>query len=460
MMTNRHNRKFDQMIFYTIEQLVPEDHLVRKLEDAIDWSFIYGKVHHLYSTNGRPSIDPVVLVKMIVIDKVFGINSMRKTCKELEVNLAYRWFIGYDIEEKIPNYSTWSQNYIRRYGESDLFSQFFEAVLEEVINNGFLDLTTVFGDSTHMKASANKNKYTKNEVELVRKKYEDELLEEINQDREWIGKKTVDSIERAEYTFDEETGEQIEVIKTKEVKVSTTDPDAGDFHKGEHEKCFAYSHSVFCDRKGFALAVHTEPGNVHDSVSFFPVYESLLGRFGDKIENVCLDSAYRTPPITREIINSGKKPYLPYKRPMTKEGFFKKYEYVYDEEYDVYLCPNNKQLTYTTTNRKGYREYKSDAKDCRDCPFINQCTHSKNQTKVIHRHLWEKYLEQSEEIRCTDQFKEIYPQRKQTIERVFADDKERHCLRFTRVRGLKKNRHNASIIFACHNLERLGRWKA
>ena len=179
MMTNRHNRKFDQMIFYTIEQLVPEDHLVRKLEDAIDWSFIYGKVHHLYSTNGRPSIDPVVLVKMIVIDKVFGINSMRKTCKELEVNLAYRWFIGYDIEEKIPNYSTWSQNYIRRYGESDLFSQFFEAVLEEVINNGFLDLTTVFGDSTHMKASANKNKYTKNEVELVRKKYEDELLEEI-----------------------------------------------------------------------------------------------------------------------------------------------------------------------------------------------------------------------------------------------------------------------------------------
>ena len=172
MMTNRHNRKFDQMIFYTIEQLVPEDHLVRKLEDAIDWSFIYGKVHHLYSTNGRPSIDPVVLVKMIVIDKVFGINSMRKTCKELEVNLAYRWFIGYDIEEKIPNYSTWSQNYIRRYGESDLFSQFFEAVLEEVINKGFLDLTTVFGDSTHMKASANKNKYTNSKLTRRSKKNE------------------------------------------------------------------------------------------------------------------------------------------------------------------------------------------------------------------------------------------------------------------------------------------------
>ena len=131
---------------------------------------------------------------------------------------------------------------------------------------------------------------------------------------------------------------------------------------------------------------------------------------------------------------------------------------------DSYIIAHNVELQVSHSVRAEVSEksilYKSDPKDCRDCPFINQCTHSKNQTKVIHRHLWEKYLEQSEEIRCTDQFKEIYPQRKQTIERVFADDKERHCLRFTRVRGLKKNRHNASIIFACHNLERLGRWKA
>ncbi len=460
MMTNRHNRKFDRMIFYTIEQLVPEDHLVRKLEDAIDWSFIYGKVHHLYSTNGRPSIDPVVLVKMIVIDKVFGINSMRKTCKELEVNLAYRWFIGYDIEEKIPNYSTWSQNYIRRYGESDLFSQFFEAVLEEVINNGFLDLTTVFGDSTHMKASANKNKYTKNEVELVRKKYEDELLEEINQDREWIGKKAVDSIERAEYTFDEETGEQIEVIKTKEVKVSTTDPDAGDFHKGEHEKCFAYSHSVFCDRKGFALAVHTEPGNVHDSVSFFPVYESLLGRFGDKIENVCLDSAYRTPPITREIINSGKKPYLPYKRPMTKEGFFKKYEYVYDEYNDCYICPNNQILKYSTTNREGYREYKSCPDVCAVCKYLSQCTASKNHQKLITRHVWEDYMEACEDIRHTEGMKELYSHRKETIERLFGTAKENHGFRYTQMYGKARMKMKVALTYAAMNLKKLAKIKS
>lgn len=460
MMTNRHNRKHDCFILKTLDELVPENHIVRKLEYAIDWNTIYDKVSHLYSSNGRPSIDPVVLTKMIIIDKVFGINSMRSTCEQLEVNLAYRWFIGYCMDEKIPNYSTWSQNYIRRYKDSDFFDQFFEEVLTEVINNGFLDPNTVFGDSTHMKADANKRKYTKKEIEILKKKYEDDLLREINDDRDCIGKTKYNSITSTEYTFDEETGEEIEVVKTKGIKSSTTDPDAGDYHKGEHEKCFAYSHSVFCDKNGFVMAVHTEPGNVHDSVSFFDVYAKLTERFGDKVKNVCLDAGYKTPAIAREIISSGKVPYLPYKRPMTKKEFFKKYEYVYDEEYDVYLCPNNKELSYTTTNRKGYREYKSDPKDCINCPFLDKCTQSKNHTKVIHRHLWESYIEQAEEIRQSNQFKDIYGKRKETIERVFADDKERHCLRFTRVRGLEKNRHNALILFACHNLERLGRWKA
>lgn len=460
MMTNRHNAKHDKFILYTIDQLVPQDHLVRKLEDAINWNVFYDKVAGLYSAAGRPSIDPVVMLKMIVINKVFGLNSMRKTCRELEVNLAYRWFIGYDIDEKIPDYSTWSQNYIRRYKDSKLFDQFFEEVLQEVIENKFLDVETVFGDSTHTKANANKRKCTKKTVKLAKKHYEDELLEEINQDRKDIGKKEFTSMERTEYGFDETTGEEIEVAKEKEVKASTTDPDAGDFHKGDHEQCFAYSQSAFCDKNGFVVAHTTEPGNTHDSVSFFGLYDQLLARFPDQIHNVCLDSGYKTPAIAHEILKHGQNPYLPYKRPMTKDGFFKKREYAYDEDYDIYICPNDKELTYTTTNRKGYREYKSDPKDCKDCPLRDQCTHSKNHVKVITRHVWEESLEKAEEIRCGRGFKDIYRQRKETIERVFADDKENHCLRYTRVRGLQKNRANASMIFACHNLEKLARWKS
>ncbi|WP_410747494.1 transposase, partial [Clostridium neonatale] len=113
-----------------------------------------------------------------------------------------------------------------------------------------------------------------------------------------------------------------------------------------------------------------------------------------------------------------------YKRPMTKQGFFKKYDYAYDEYYDCYICPNNQILKYSTTNRDGYKEYKSNKKTCDNCPFLNQCTQSKNHVKVICRHVWEEYMEQVEDIRHIKGMKEIYMLRSQTIERVFADAKE------------------------------------
>ena len=459
-MTNRNNAKLDCMIYYTLDELVPQDHLVRKMEEALDFRFIYPKVQHLYSRHGRPSIDPVVLFKMLIINIVFGINSMRKTCQEIEVNLAYRWFLGLSIDEKIPNFSTWSQNYIRRYKDSTIFEEIFMEILEQAVDYGFVDFTTVFGDSTHQKANANKRKSVKKEVEILKKKYEDDLLVEINEDRECIGKEAFDSMVHTEYVHDEETGEEVKKTSTKTITESTIDPESGCFHKGEKEKCFAYSHQTFCDKNSFVLAVTTVPGNVHDSVSFFDAYEELInGKYGYLIKNVSLDAGYMTPAICRAIVQNNQIPYMPYKRPMTKKGFFKKYEYVYDEEYDCYLCPNDKILMYTTTTRNGYRQYKSDPKDCKDCPLRNKCTKSKNMTKVIERHLWEEFREYADEIRHTMEWKEIYPQRKETIERVFADCKENNGLRFTRLKGLKKNQQNAWLIFACHNLKKMSLWR-
>ena len=156
----------------TLDDLVPQNHLVRTLEDTIDWKFIYPLVKSLYSDVGRRSIDPVVLFKMIFINYTFGINSMRKTCEEIKVNMAYRWFLGIDIYEEVPNYSTWSKNYERRYKDSQVFDQIFNHIIRHGIDNGFIDATTVFGDGTHRKASANSRKATDKEVEIVAKTYE------------------------------------------------------------------------------------------------------------------------------------------------------------------------------------------------------------------------------------------------------------------------------------------------
>lgn len=144
---------------------------------------------------------------------------------------------------------------------------------------------------------------------------------------------------------------------------------------------------------------------------------------------IVADAGYKTPAIAKMLIDDGITPVFPYKRPYTKDGFFKKYEYVYDEDFDVYICPNDEFLYYSTTNRDGYREYKSNPEDCAACPYLSNCTNSRSHQKVITRHVWEDYLEQCEEIRHTLGIKDIYDLRKETIERIFGTAKEQHGMR-------------------------------
>jgi hypothetical protein len=379
---------------------------------------------------------------------------MRKTCEEIKVNLAYRWFLGISLEEAVPNYSTWSQNYIRRYGDSEVFDKIFKHILKQAMDNGYVDMTTIFGDSTHQKASANKRKANDKEVEIVKKSYEDELLKEINEDRQLHDRKPLKTVGKEELDFDE-NGEEIELRgKTKHIKESTTDPESGLYHKGEHEKCFAYSHQTFCDKNNFVVASVTVPGNVHDSVSFYQAYALLNEQYKDKIRNVCLDAGYNVGHICREIIRNGQQPIIPYHRPMGNKNGVRKKDFEYDETTDQYICPEGCILNYVTTNREGYRQYR--CKNCEGCPLKQQCT--KQQEKNIFIHIWEHYRKEADEYRHTKEWKEIYPQRKQTIERVFGDAKENHGLRYTRLRGLRKNQHQALMIFACHNLKKMGIW--
>jgi transposase len=108
-----------------LDELVPANHLVRNLEAAIDFSFMYPLVKDMYSEVGPPSIDPIILIKMAFIQYIFGISSLRKTIEEIETNMAYRWFLGYGFHDKIPHFSTFGKNYERRFKDTDLFDRFF-----------------------------------------------------------------------------------------------------------------------------------------------------------------------------------------------------------------------------------------------------------------------------------------------------------------------------------------------
>lgn len=156
MLTKREMNSREQVEFNCLEQLVPKDHLLRKIDKTINFDFIYNEVAELYSATGRPSIDPVVLVKIVMIQYLFGIPSMRQTIKEIQVNMAYRWFIGYSISEAIPHFSTFSKNYERRFRGTSLFDNIFIKILEIAEKNGLIAPEQIYIDSTHIKASANK----------------------------------------------------------------------------------------------------------------------------------------------------------------------------------------------------------------------------------------------------------------------------------------------------------------
>ena len=443
------NRK--QISFCCMDDLVPKDHILRKIEKAIDFSFIYDLVKDKYSEDtGRPSIDPVVLFKIVFIQYLFGIRSMRQTIKGIEVNAAYRWFLGYDWNDPVPHFTTFGKNYSRRFEGADIFEQIFARILLEAVKLKYVNPKAVFIDSTHIKASANRNKKMKVQVQVEAQHYHKELMEEINKDREAHGKKPFD---------DDGPGKGGGTGKTKETEKSTTNPECGIFHKGEHEKCFAYTAHTACDRHNFILGMELSPANVHDSVMFKSIYDKVKVVFPE-IKYVVADAGYKIPYICKQILDDHRIPVLPYKRPMSKEGYFKPYQYVYDEYYDCVLCPNNQVLHYSTTNRAGYREYKSDPEICKRCPMRAQCTQSKNYQKTVTRHVWADYLDTAEDFRYTPQGKGIYRERSETIERVFADAKEKHGLRFTTLRGKAKVTMQALLTFACMNLKKLAVWKS
>jgi transposase len=152
MLRRQDTDKRHSMMAVTLDELVPQDHLVRKIDAAIDFSFIYDLVKDLYSEDkGRPSIDPVVLIKIPLIQYLFKIRSMRQTIKEIETNVAYRWFLRFDFHDPIPHFSTFGKNYERRFKNSNLFEQIFSHILSQAIEHGFVNTEYMYADSTHVK---------------------------------------------------------------------------------------------------------------------------------------------------------------------------------------------------------------------------------------------------------------------------------------------------------------------
>lgn len=428
----------------SLEELVPRDHLLRKIEKTIDFSFIHDKVKHLYSKdNGRPPVDPVMLFKMLFIGYLFGIRSERRLEQEIKCNMAYRWFLRLGLTGRVPDHSTISRNRHERFAGTGIYQEIFDEIVLQAIKAKLVDGKTLYTDSTHLKASANKNKYVEKQVKKSVRSYLDELDADIAKERDAHGKKPLK----------EPAAKKPE---TKRSKVSTTDPDSGYMIRDGKPKGFFYlDHRTVDSKHTIITDVHVTPGNVHDSVPYLERLDRQRKRFGFEIKSVGLDAGYYNGPICKGLIDRDIYGVMPYVRPGGKQGMLKKSAFDYDEYYDCYLCPEGKILNYTTTNRDGYHEYKSDPEICRQCPRLKECTQSKNCVKVVTRHIWEKYKEQIKEHRYETHGKQIYQRRKETVERSFADAKELHGHRYARLRGLANVSEQCLLAAACQNMKKI-----
>ena len=431
-----------------LDALVPQEHLLRKIEKVMDYEWLYERLSGYYChNNGRPGTDPVVLIKMVLLQHLYGIPSLRQTYERVQDTLSYRWFLGYGLLDNIPHFATVSYAFCKRFPE-ELTSEIFEHILNKALNNHMVHPSAIFIDGTHIKASANKKKFQKEQVAKTAKVYAEQLREEVNAERKALEKKPIEQDDDDNNVSGD--GRNIKVV-------STTDPDAGMFIKGEHERQFAYEAHTVCDERGFVLEVEVTAGNVHDSVAWDAVYDRVTEKF-NCIEFIAMDAGYKTPWIAKKILDEGKVPVMPRTSSKGAKSRYKPWEYKYDPVNDSYICPQGGVLRHTTTNKDGRRTYRSTPAKCRDCAFKCRCGANEKGQKVMTTHIWQEYLDIVEDIRKTDLGKKIYARRKETIERVFADAKEKHAMRYTHHRGLAAVTRWVRLKFAAMNLKKLAMW--
>ena len=438
----------------TIEDLVPQEHFLRKLENAVDFSFIYDEVRDLYcSDNGRPSIDPVVLVKYLLVGYLYGIESERRIEQEIQVNMAYRWFLGIELDERVPDHSTISQLRRRKFNGTGLFRRLFEHVLFQCVNKGLVDGKIILTDSTHVKANASTRANTGVMVELEATDYMERLDRYEAEERERLEETGAIKPKRTSKTKKEPQ----RVEKT----LSATDPDAGMLHRpGKPGGMHYLSHQSVDSEHGIVVDVAVTAGSANDSVAYLERIEYMREHLGLDIETAGADSAYGTSMIYRAMEDMGIQLHTPpnstggatYKVELRREDFN------YDEETDCFMCPMGHALTLRSLEREQHnicRVYRANRKDCRDCPMLEKCVSESHRSRSIRVNIFEESVKRQRETDGTPEHKRILTLRQIRCEGSFAAQKWMHNLRRLFRRGQEAAETHGLLSATALNLRRM-----
>jgi transposase len=445
-MMGRLKRDQEQLFYsFCLEEAVPDDHLVRAITAVLDLSWVHGELAPYYSRLGRPSIDPTLMIRMLIVGYVFAIRSERALCRETQVNLAYRWFCGLSIEDKLPDHSAFSRARNERFRDSDIFRSVFERVVEACIAAGLVGGEGFAVDASLIAADANKQRSI--------------------QGSEWNKARDPQGASRAmkEYlaTLDDAAFGAASDVTPK--FVSPSDPAAQWTGAMRGPAFFAYADNYLIDLKC---------GIIMDVIASRAIRQAEVGaaktmidrterRFGLKPKRLAADTAYGSAPTLDWLVNDKKiAPHIPVIDMAKREdGIFSREDFTYDKERDVYTCPAGKLLTTTGRIRDDdLRPYSASKLDCDICPLKMQCC-PKDMSRKLLRSIYEEARDVARAIAHTSAFEQSCRDRKR-IEMLFAHLKRILRLGRLRLRGPCGVQFEFTLAAIAQNLRRLAKFIA
>lgn len=438
----------------TIEDLVPQDHFLRKLEAELDFSFVYEITAPLYSKKyGRPPIDPVVILKYLLVGFLYGIPSERQIEQRIRTDVALRWYLGLDLFDRVPDHSTISQLRRRKPTFRKIFRRLFEEVVRQCIEKGLVSGRLVATDSTHVKANASVAS--------------EELVETRETPAAYLERLDAYEKEAAE-EFTRKTGKKHRLNRKKAVKkcgrkdkkrVSKTDPEAGHMNRpGKPVGPHYLSHQTLDTDYGIILDVTVTPGDVNDAVPYLDQIERIRKNV-IPLHAATADAAYDFPLAHRTLEDWGMSFYArPQIQPDNAKTDMKRDSFVYDEEKDVYVCPNGKILKLTNLQRGSSGLsllYRPERSDCIACPMREKCmTKSGNVRTVSHSYFYKSVRKDYDKIE-TPVYKDALRKRQIWCEGTFAIQKRGHNLTRVLRRGLEAAEDHCLLSATALNLKRL-----
>ena len=418
---------------------IAPDHLLRRIDAVLDLSWLRDALAPYYSHTGCPSVDPELMVRMMLLGYCYSIRSDRRLCQEVEMNLAYRWFCRLGLEDRVPDHSTFSHNRHGRFRDSDVVRRVFESVVQGCMQAGLVGGEGFAVDASVIEADASRFKRVKGwEIDWT--------------DEEQARRPIREYLEALD-------GEQSPTNPERKPKaLSLVDPCAAWTTRGRHKVMFGYSLNYLIDNESAVIVdVEATPTRISKEVDATEtMVERVEERFDLKPDRIAGDVAYGTGEMLGWLVERGIVPHIPVKdqsEVASNEGFVRA-DFDYDRERDVYICPNGKTLT--TTGRVFYGNtlyYRASKFDCDPCPLKEQCC-PKSPARRIPRDVNEAARDVARSLAGSEAYRQSGRERKK-IETLFADVKRNLRLTRLRLRGLTGARDEFLLAATAQNLKRL-----